>query len=180
MGAYGAWDVYINNHKMNDIKIYPDRESLARAAAEHIVESGTTAIQNQDRFSLALAGGSTPKAAFELLASDEYAQRLDWKRVHIFWGDERCVPADDPESNYRLAREAFLDSLPIPDRQIFRARGELEPQQLGPFMDHAHSDEIIAVQSGLAGVECPYAHRRHPSFRQPRRRDPRDRPREPR
>jgi 6-phosphogluconolactonase len=127
MGAYGAWDVYINNHKMTDIKIYQDRESLARAAAEHIIESGTTAIQNQDRFSLALAGGSTPKAAYELLASDEYAQRLDWKRVHIFWGDERCVPPEHPDSNYRMARQSLLDHVPIPAKNIYRMRAEEEP-----------------------------------------------------
>jgi len=127
MGAYGAWDVYINNHKMNDIKIYPDRESLARATAEHIIESGITAIQNQDRFSLALAGGSTPKAAYELLASDEYAQRLDWKRVHIFWGDERCVPLEHPDSNYRMACQSLLDHVPIPAINIHRMRVEEEP-----------------------------------------------------
>jgi 6-phosphogluconolactonase len=127
MGVYGAWDVYINNHKMTDIKIYQDRESLARAAAEHIIESGTTTIQNRDRFSLALAGGSTPKAAYELLASDEYAQRLDWKRVHIFWGDERCVPLEDPDSNYRMARQSLLDHVPIPAKNIHRMRAEEEP-----------------------------------------------------
>ncbi len=127
MGAYGAWDVYINNHKMTDIKVYRDRESLARAAAEHIIEIGTTALQNRDRFSLALAGGSTPKAAYELLASDEYAQRLDWKRVHIFWGDERCVPFEDPDSNYRMARQSLLDHVPIPAKNIHRMRAEEEP-----------------------------------------------------
>lgn len=127
MGAYGAWDVYINNHKMTEIKIYPDHESLARAAAEHIIESGTTAIQNQDRFSLALAGGSTPKLAYELLASDEYAQRLDWKRVHIFWGDERCVPPEHRDSNYRMARQSLLDHVPIPAKNIRRMRAEEEP-----------------------------------------------------
>ena len=127
MDAYGAWDVYINNRTMTDIKIYQDRESLARAAAEHIIESGTTAIQNRDRFSLALAGGSTPKAAYELLASDEYAHRLDWKRVHIFWGDERCVPLEDPDSNYRMARQSLLDHVPIPAKNIHRMRAEEEP-----------------------------------------------------
>lgn len=127
MGAYGAWDVYINNHKMTEIKIYQDRECLAQAAAEHIIESGTTAIQNRGRFSLALAGGSTPKAAYEFLASDEYAQRLDWKRVHIFWGDERCVPLEDPDSNYRMARQSLLDHVPIPAKNIHRMRAEEEP-----------------------------------------------------
>jgi len=127
MGAYGARDVYINNHKMTDIKIYQDRENLARAAAEHIIESGTTAIQNRGQFSLALAGGSTPKAAYDLLASDEYAQRLDWKRVHIFWGDERCVPSEHPDSNYRMARQSLLDHVPIPAKNIHRMRAEEEP-----------------------------------------------------
>jgi len=114
---------------MIDIKIYQDRESLARAAAEHIIESGTTTIQNRDRFSLALAGGSTPKATYKLLASHEYAQRLDWKRVHIFWGDERCVPPEHPDSNYRMARQSLLDHVPIPVKNIHRMRAEEEPKK---------------------------------------------------
>ena len=163
MGVYGAWDVYTNTHKMIDIKIYQDRESLARAAAEHIIESGTTALQNRDRFSLALAGGSTPKAAYELLASDEYAQRLDWKRIHIFWGDERCVPPEHPDSNYRMAHQSLLDHVPIPVKNIHRMRAEEEPIKaaleyegsLRTFfsIQHDHSNDPDVGSAGLKSFD---------------------------
>ena len=89
--------------------VYPDADHLARAAAEGFV---------------ALAGGSTPRAAYALLAAEE----VDWSRVHVFWGDERCVPPDHPDSNYRLAREALLDHVSLPAGNVHRMRGEMEPE----------------------------------------------------
>jgi len=114
---------------MNDLRVYPDAASLARAAAEHFVTLATAAIVARGQFVVALSGGSTPRATYTLLASDEFAARVDWPRVHVFWGDERCVPPDHSDSNYRMARETMLDKIPIPAENVHRIRGELPPDQ---------------------------------------------------
>jgi 6-phosphogluconolactonase len=105
------------------VTVFDDASQVARAAAERFVEIALGAIEARSRFSVALAGGSTPKRAYELLASDEYKDRLDWTKVHIFFGDERCVPPDDAESNYRMANEAMLSRLPIPPQNVHRMQG---------------------------------------------------------
>jgi len=114
---------------MAEIRTYPDAASLARAAAEHFVTLTTAAIATHGQFVVVLSGGSTPRATYTLLASDEFAGRVDWPRVHIFWGDERCVPPDHPESNYRMARETLLDHVPLPTRNVHRLPDEMEPEQ---------------------------------------------------
>jgi 6-phosphogluconolactonase len=112
-----------------EVKIYLDRSELASAAAEHFIDQAIIAIETKGTFRVALAGGSTPKATYSLLASTTYAGRLDWKLVHFFWGDERCVPPDHAYSNFRMAREALLDHIPIPASNIHRMRGENIPDQ---------------------------------------------------
>jgi 6-phosphogluconolactonase len=118
-----------NSVHLKGIEVYPDAERLAHAAAEHFVALAGEAISRQGRFAVALAGGSTPKSAYALLAIGEFAGRVDWSRVHVFWGDERRVPPDHPDSNYRMAREALLDHVPLPAENVHRMRGELEPSQ---------------------------------------------------
>jgi 6-phosphogluconolactonase len=113
---------------MTELQILPDPASLARAAADHFASLAAQAIARNGRFSVALAGGSTPKAAYALLAGPAYAG-LDWRRIHIFFGDERCVSPDHPDSNYRMARMALLDHVPIPPANIHRMPTELPPQQ---------------------------------------------------
>ncbi len=115
--------------ELEAITVYPDAGRLARAVADHFVALASEAIETDGRFAVALAGGSTPKAAYVLLASDEYATGVDWSRVQVFWGDERCVPPDHPDSNYRMAREAWLDQVSLPAENVHRIRGELEPDQ---------------------------------------------------
>lgn len=85
-------------------------------------------ITRDGKFNVALTGGSTPRAAYTLLGSDAYRERLDWSRVYVFWGDERCVPPDDEASNFRMARETLLDHVAIPNENIFRMRGEDPPE----------------------------------------------------
>jgi len=113
------------NRTISNTKIYPDRARLAQAAAEHITGLARSAIRVRGRFSLALAGGSTPTDTYRLLASAD----LDWEHIHVFWGDERCTPPDHPDSNYRMARLALLDGVPIPPENIRRMRGEIPPEQ---------------------------------------------------
>jgi 6-phosphogluconolactonase len=112
---------------MSDIQVFPDAAALARAAAERIVSLATEAIGARGQFSIGLSGGSTPRALYTLLSSDEVGPRIDWEHVHVFWGDERCVPPDHGESNYRMAREALLDHVPLPESHVHRIRGEIDP-----------------------------------------------------
>lgn len=102
-------------------------DAVTRVAAERFVASAAEAIRASGRFSVALSGGSTPKSVYALLATDPYAARVDWSRVQVFWGDERCVPPADPMSNYRLVRETLIDHVPVPDENVHRIRGEDDP-----------------------------------------------------
>jgi 6-phosphogluconolactonase len=113
---------------MREIIVQADPASVARAAAERIVALSSAAIASRGQFSVALAGGTSPGATYALLARGEFAARVDWTRVHVFWGDERCVPPHDPGSNFRLADESLLSHVPIPAANLHRVRGELEPQ----------------------------------------------------
>ena len=108
------------------IRIFQDLEELSRAAAELFVEQAATSIAERNQFLAALNGGSTPNRLFQLLAT-EYRTKVEWNKVHVFWGDERCVPSDDPGSSYGQAREILLRHVPIPDTNIHRIQGELDP-----------------------------------------------------
>jgi len=107
-----------------NLLVYETPAEIAEAAASDFAARATEAIDQRGRFAVALAGGSTPKATYEALARD-YAQRLDWGRVHVFFGDERTVPPDHEDSNYRMAHEAFLSRLPVGG--VHRMRGESPP-----------------------------------------------------
>ena len=109
-----------------EIRIFNDLEDLSRAAANLFVEQADQSIAARDRFLAALNGGSTPTRLFELLATD-YGKRVDWSRVHVFWGDERCVSPDDAGSSYGQARDIWLSHVLIPDANIHRIQGELGP-----------------------------------------------------
>ncbi len=82
----------------------------------------------RERFAVALSGGSTPRDLFRLLSTDEYSSSIDWQRVHVFWGDERCVPLDDKDNNAHMARETLLNHVPIPVPNIHRVESQLEPE----------------------------------------------------
>ena len=109
-----------------EIRIFNDLEALSRAAADLFVVQSAAAIAERERFLVALNGGGTPTRLFELLAT-EYAGQVDWNNVHVFWGDERCVPPEDPGSSYGQAREILLSHVPIPDENVHRIKGELGP-----------------------------------------------------
>jgi len=109
------------------MEVLPDPDALMHAAAELWVAAAASAIGASGRFAVALSGGSTPECLYRLLATDPYASGLDWSRVHAFQSDERCVPPDEPASNYRMAREALLARVPLPAENVHRIRGEDEP-----------------------------------------------------
>lgn len=109
------------------VYILPDAAALAAAAAERFVAAAEHAIDAGREFVVALSGGSTPRSTYELLAHEPFTSRVDWSHVHVVWGDERCVPPSDAESNYRMARESLLDQVPIPAMNVHRIHGEDDP-----------------------------------------------------
>ena len=110
---------------MNDLQVFSNSQALAEAAADTIADQARRSIKARGQFYLVLAGGSTPEPTYRLLGKPPYRSQIDWSRVHVFWGDERCVPLEDEKSNYRMAWEALLAHVPIPATQIHRIPGEL-------------------------------------------------------
>jgi len=106
------------------VLVCPDTESVARAASRYFVEWAWQAVARHGVFRVALSGGSTPRAFYRCLASDEYRLQVDWAKVHLYWGDERAVPPDDPESNYGMARTELLLRVPIPPGNVHRMEAE--------------------------------------------------------
>ena len=127
------------------VRVVSDPDALARALADLIATKATAAIASRGQFTLALAGGNTPKAAYGLLAGEDFARRIDWSRVLLFWGDERCVPPDDPLSNYRMVREVLIERVPIPPANVHRIRGEVDPRDAAA--------DYEALLRGLLGVD---------------------------
>ena len=99
---------------------YPDLDTLSQQAAQYTVQLANQAIVTHERFTIALAGGSTPKKLYALLAGEPYRSQIDWASVEVFWGDERCVPPDSEDSNFHMAQEALLSKVPIPASQVHR------------------------------------------------------------
>ena len=111
-----------------DIRIFKDAENLSRAAAIIFTQQAVKSISKRDRFLVALNGGNTPIRLFQMLATDFHDQ-VDWNKVHIFWGDERCVLPEDAGSSYGQAQEVLLSRVPIPASNIHRVKGELGPME---------------------------------------------------
>lgn len=112
-----------------EIKVLADPALLAAEAAERFISLAREAIGQRGRFSVALSGGHTPEKMFQLLAQESYRWRVPWEKVEIFFSDERCVPPDSLESNYHMAEEALLRNVPIPGDNVYRMRGEIDPNQ---------------------------------------------------
>lgn len=117
---YNWKEVITSFDDRRDIVVPGKKEETLKYCAEHFISIAQEAIAAHGMFAVALSGGSTPKAIYKLLASAEYRNQLDWSLVKLFWSDERCVAPDDKESNYHMAMEAGLASLPIPANHIFR------------------------------------------------------------
>lgn len=148
---------------MSEVEIFRNPSELVRAEADRIVTLANETARVRGRFIVALSGGSTPRPLYELLATASYASRIDWSRVHVFWGDERCVPPDHPDSNYRMTREALLDHVPLPPESVHRIRGEDPPEQaaaayerllrefFGPGEAPAKSFDLVLLGMGRDG-----------------------------
>ena len=131
------------------VAVHADIGTLAADAAERFVAAAEAC--GSRRFDVVLTGGSTAPAVYELLAGAPFASRVDWRRVHVWWTDERCVPPDDPRSNYGAAREALLDRVPIPCEQIHRMRGE-DPN---PEREAVRHETALRAGQALARGEAP-------------------------
>lgn len=129
------------------IQIYSDPEATSRAAAELFTKEAQQAIRTHGRFTVSLAGGQTPKRIYELLAQPPFATQVPWGNVHVFWGDERYVPADDPRSNARMASQALLDHVPIPKQQIHPIAQAYSP--------HEAAEQYEAALRQHFGQEAP-------------------------
>jgi 6-phosphogluconolactonase len=107
-----------------------DAAALARRTAQYFLEMAREAVDARGLARIAISGGSTPKTAFELLADPHQKWRgaMPWERLNLYWVDERTVPPDHPDSNYRMAREALLSHVPVPPDQVHRMEGELDPE----------------------------------------------------
>ncbi|HEU0167147.1 MAG TPA: 6-phosphogluconolactonase [Chloroflexota bacterium] len=102
-----------------EIKVFDSRDALFQAAAERFARQAISSV--------ALSGGSTPGALFDLLAQEPWRSRIDWPNLGVYWGDERCVPPTDDQSNYKLADDHLLSK--VPARRVYRMKGELDPAQ---------------------------------------------------
>ncbi len=107
-----------------EIRIYKTPQAVAEAFASNLYKW----LKEQKEVHIALSGGSTPKLLFSHL-STHYKNRIDWRRIHLFWGDERCVPPEHADSNYKMTRELLLQHINIPAKHIHRVRGEANPQE---------------------------------------------------
>ena len=125
---------------MAELHVSQTAEEAAQANARFVANLAEDCLSTQGRFTIALSGGSTPRRLYQVLASPPYDEEIAWDRWHIFWGDERCVPPDHQDSNYGMAREALLDHVPIPPYQVYRMRGEVEPEEAAKEYENAVLD----------------------------------------
>ena len=109
------------------VRVFETAEEVARAGAEQFVTLANDAVADHDGFTVALAGGNTPRRMYQLLAEDRFASRVDWKTVHVFFGDERCVPHNHPESNYRMVYESLISQVAIPASNVHQIAIEADP-----------------------------------------------------
>jgi len=132
--------------------VEPNATALARRAADYFVAQAVEAVAARGVARIAISGGSTPKAAFAALAEqgEEWRERMPWPNLDLWWVDERCVPPDNAQSNYRMTREVLLDHVPLKPEQIHRMEGELEPDDAA-----ARYEAEIKKSFGVTGAEIP-------------------------
>ena len=106
-----------------DVRVYETLAEAAASLAAEVSRLSAESIAERGRFAVALSGGSTPGPLYALLAAPPLSEEIDWSRWHVFWGDERCVPPDHPDSNYGMAKRTLLDHVPIPPSQVHRMLG---------------------------------------------------------
>lgn len=139
------------NTRKKDLIICSNAEEVSQRAAELFEQIAVESVQSRGCFTVALSGGTTPKALYSLLAGEPFARRLPWSDLHLFWGDERCVAPDHPKSNYGMARIALLDKVAIPEKNVHRMRGE----EASPELAAAEYEQTLRDFFHLLGDEEP-------------------------
>ena len=131
-----------------ELKVYQNKVKVAEEFSKYLIEKSDA----QKAFHIALSGGSTPKIVFDVLA-EEFANDLDWKNIHLYWGDERCVAPDDAESNYKMTVDHLISKVDIPEQNIHRIKGENNPndeaQRYGELLDKELPKELGLPQFDL-------------------------------
>ncbi len=111
-----------------DVRVFSDLHKASQALAERLVEAAKDVLTTKDTFSMAFSGGKTPRSLYALLAG-EYSNDISWERVHLFWGDERCVPQESKDSNFAMAYKALISEVPLPSQNIHRIPAEINPPE---------------------------------------------------
>jgi len=133
------------------VRVSRDVDAFADAAAAVFIESSIGAVADRGRFSVALSGGSTPRAVFARLAGDETARlTVSWRQIDWWWSDERAVPPGDPDSNFRMAFESLLGHVPIDPARVHRLKGEVEPAQAA-----SEYERELRAAFGVSSGEIP-------------------------
>jgi 6-phosphogluconolactonase len=112
-----------------ELHVYKDSEALSVATAKFVADHIATTLKTQSRYTIALSGGSTPVRLHQLLAQSPYKEKIDWSKLHVFWGDERAVPFEDSRNNAKMAYDTLLDLVPVPAGQIHVMRTDIDPVQ---------------------------------------------------
>jgi 6-phosphogluconolactonase len=133
-------------------RIAPTPAAVAQAAAEFFTSKVVAAVQARGLARVAISGGTTPKTMFALLAdsAQPFVKQVPWDKLDLFWVDERCVPPDHPESNYRMTKEALLSKVPLPAERIHRMEGELDPEAAA-----ARYESVLRTAFKLEGAQTP-------------------------
>ena len=130
-----------------ELHIYKNPSELSQSLAEWITASIETTLQSSDRFTWVLTGGSSPKQLYELLAKPPFKERIDWKKLHIFWGDERFVPFNDNRNNAKMTYEHLLNQVPVVPEQVYK----METENIGPEESAAEYEKILRRYFGETG-----------------------------
>jgi 6-phosphogluconolactonase len=133
---------------MADIRVLPDSPAVARAAADIILGVAAGRAAAGQNFSLVLSGGSTPKLLYQLLAAEPYRSKIDWSKFEVFFGDERCVPPDHVDSNFKMANDALISRVPLKAENVHRMRGEIDPNQAA-----IEYDQMLKARFGDGGPD---------------------------
>lgn len=121
------------------VYVQPDNQSVAEEFAKWLVDWAQE--QDRDKITIALSGGSTPKVLFKVLA-EQYADAMPWEKIHFFWGDERCVPPDDDDSNFKMTHELLLKPINFPEAQTHRVLGEVDPEEAARAYEQVIADVV--------------------------------------
>lgn len=159
-----------------DIVIPGDAKETIEFCVRQFIEIAQDAVRKRGKFFVALSGGSTPKALFEQLAKPENRDEVPWEMTRVFWSDERCVPANHPDSNYKMALDAGLGTLPMDPQHIFRMKGEADPEEAAKEYEHwvrelipGHVFDLMTLGMGEDGHTAslfPKTHGLHATNRQ--------------